>query len=90
MRKIWDKIVEWILNVPSDKRLHFSAGVIIAAFFAIALGMKFCVFPVIFAALFKEAFDQWTSGEWDWWDIAATVIGGLVPQVFVLLNLWWI
>ena len=41
MRKIWDKIVAWVLSIPADKRLHFVCGLIIAAFFAIALGMKF-------------------------------------------------
>lgn len=35
MRKIWDKIVALISKVPYDKLLHFIAGVLIAAFFAI-------------------------------------------------------
>lgn len=87
MRQIWNKIVAWVLSVPTDKRLHFFCGLIIAAFFAIALGMKFCFWPVIFFAAAKEVF---SSGQkFDWKDFAATLLGAVVPQLFVLLNLWW-
>lgn len=89
MRKIWDKIVAWFLAIPRDKCLHFGAGIVIADFFAIALGMRFCFWPVIFFAVGKEFFDQWTGGKFDWWDVLATLLGALVPQIFVLLNLWW-
>jgi hypothetical protein len=84
--------VEWILSIPADKRLHFVAGLVIATFFCIALGMKACIVPAIAAAFIKEFFDLWTSkdGEgWDWWDFVATILGGLVPQAFVLLHMWW-
>ena len=89
MRKIWDKFVAWLLSIPADKRLHFAGGLIIAAFFAIALGMKFCIWPVIFFAFGKEFFDQWTGGKFDWLDLAATMAGTILPQVFVLCRLWW-
>lgn len=88
-RKIWDAIVSFISKVPYDKLLHFIAGVIISAFFCIALNEKYCFFPVIFFAFAKEFFDVWTTKKWDWWDFGATLIGGAVPQVFVLLNIWW-
>ena len=58
MRQIWNKIVAWVLSVPTDKRLHFVCGLIIAAFFAIALDMKFCFWPVIFFAAGKEVFSR--------------------------------
>lgn len=89
MRKIWNWIVKKILAVPQDKRLHFVAGLILSAFFAISLGMKVCIIPAIIAAFVKEFFDKWTAGEWEWMDLLATVLGGLVPQVFVLLGVWW-
>lgn len=89
LRKIWNKIVAWILAIPTDKKLHFAAGFVIAAFFAITLDMKFCVWPVLFFAFGKEFFDKWTTGVWEWWDFAATMFGGFVPQIFVLLNMWW-
>ena len=58
MRKIWDKLVEWIQSIPSDKKMHFVAGTIIAAFFALALGMKVAVISAITAGLIKEFFDK--------------------------------
>ena len=87
MRQIRNNIVAWVLSIPGDKRLHFFCGLIIAAFFAIALGMKFCFWPVLFYAAGKEVFPS--GQKFDWKDFAATLLGAVVPQVFVLLNLWW-
>ena len=91
MRKLWDNIVAWFLGLPADKRLHFAAGIVVAAFFAIALNMKFCFWPVIFVAFFKEFWDMWgnTHQDFDWKDFVATLLGALIPQIFVLLNMWW-
>ena len=89
MRKIWDKIVAWFLSIPTDKRLHFVAGFIIASFFAISLGMTFCFWPVIFFAFGKEFFDAWTGGEFDWKDFVATLCGGALCQGLVALGVWW-
>lgn len=89
LRKLWDKFVTLLYKIPVDKKMHFWAGFLIAAFFAIALGMKLCFWPVLFFALGKEFFDKWTTGVWDWWDFAATMFGSLIPQAFALLNLWW-
>ena len=87
MRKIWDKIVAWLLGIPQDKRLHFVFGFIIAAFFGLALHMKFNVWPVLFFAFGKEMFDTFTGGEWDWWDFLATMLGGALAQLFVVIGL---
>lgn len=92
MRKIWDAIVKWLLHFPSDKKLHFVAGFVIASFFGLALGMKAVLVPALFAGFIKEFFDAWTSpgGEgWDWLDFLATCLGGALAQCFVLLNCWW-
>ena len=86
MRNIWDKLVQLLNKIPLGKWLHFVAGLIIAAFFAITLGMKVCLVPVIFAGFAKEFFDKWTIGTWEWWDFVATWIGGLLIQLFVLLS----
>ena len=85
MRKIWDKIVALISKVPYDKLLHFIAGLVIAAFFCITLGMKVCIVPALAAGFIKEFFDKWTSDQVDWWDFVATVAGGLVIQIFAIL-----
>lgn len=89
MRKIWDKIVAWIQSIPSDKKMHFVAGAFVSAFVCIALGFKVCIVGAVAVGLLKEAFDKWTSGEWDWWDFVATCLGGLLIQSFVLLHMWW-
>lgn len=89
MRKIWDKIVAWFLAIPTDKRLHFVAGFIISAFFAISLGMAVCIVPAVFAGFIKEFFDQWTGDQWDWKDFLATCLGGLLCQGFTALGIWW-
>jgi len=89
MRNIWNKIVQWILHLPADKRLHFVAGFIVAAFFGISLGMTWVIIPALFAGFIKEFYDLWTTDEWEWGDLLATVVGGLLCQGFVGLGLWW-
>ena len=94
MRKIWNKIVEWILSIPADKRMHFMAGFIIAAFFAIFFGPelsilgKWCIVPAFVAGVAKECYDHWTTNIIEWKDLLATTLGGVLPQLFVLLHLW--
>lgn len=86
MRKIWDKIVALLLRIPQDKWLHFIAGVLIGAFFGIALKMGgAAVVPVIFAAFAKDFFDLWTGEKFDWWDFAATTAGGVYISLCYLL-----
>jgi hypothetical protein len=71
-----------------DKITHVGAGAIAAApafFGALHLmheplgnariaGMALCAI----AALAKEAYNRRTGGVWDWWDIAATLVGGVL------------
>lgn len=92
--KIWHAFVSFLYRIPRDKALHFWAGLLIATFFCIALGMKECIVPAIFAGAMKVFLgvilrdaSNWTKN--DLWDFLSTLIGGAVPQVFVLLNLWW-
>ena len=89
LRKCWSWLVSLIYKVPADKRLHFVAGFVIASFFAITFGMKECFVAAFFAGFIKEFFDKITTDQWDWWDFGATCIGGALPQIFVLLNIWW-
>lgn len=85
IRRIWDCFVNLFAGVRRDRLYHFICGLIIAAFFAIVLKMQFCVWPVLFVAFIKEFFDVWTDGDFDWIDLLATVIGGLVIQLFVII-----
>lgn len=86
VRDIWDKFVSLLLRIPIDKFLHFLFGALIAAFFAITLRFNGCIFWVFIAAALKEFFDAYTTDVWDWKDALATVIGGLVIQLFVILG----
>lgn len=86
MRKFWNKLVALLYKVPFDKYLHFIAGLIIAAFFALAFGWKWgALLAAIVAGIGKEVFDYFTTKQTDWKDAAATVIGGLVIFIFALL-----
>ena len=91
IRKIWDAIVSLISKVPYDKLLHFIVGLIVAAFFVIALkwaGWEALLVAVAVGAL-KELFDWLTTEKVEWWDAVATVIGGLVILIFWLIGIWW-
>ena len=85
MKKIYAKLVGWLYEIGIDKYLHFIAGLIISAFFAIVLDMPICIIPTIVAAFAKELFDGFRYGLWDWFDFTATVLGGAIIQLFVLL-----
>ena len=89
IRKIWDAIVRFIYKVPYDKLLHFIVGLFVASFFNVSLGMLVCIIPALFAGVLKEAFDYWTTNQFDWLDLVATVAGGAVIQVFAILGHIW-
>lgn len=85
IRKIWNWFVGLFGKIRRDRLYHFICGLIIAAFFFIVLHMNVCIVPVVFAAFIKEFFDTWTDGNFDWIDLLATVLGGLVIQLFVVV-----
>ena len=85
MKKILDKIVEFFSNLGADKYLHFIVGLIVAAFFNIALGMEACIAPAIVAGILKEVIDESDGRKADWADLVATIAGGAVIQLIVIL-----
>jgi hypothetical protein len=85
MKKIWNWFIKVLNGIGIDKWYHFIAGLIIASFFNITLGMEVCIVPVIFVAFIKEFIDQWVGGKFDWRDFAWTCAGGAVIQLFVIL-----
>ena len=88
MRKIWDKIVEWLSKIPQDKQFHRNAGRMSAAFVAIVFLFKW---PVAIAALFailKDAWDEYCKkGSFDIKDVLWSIEGGMEIQIFVWLGL---
>jgi len=84
MNAILKNILDKLGKIPADKLLHFIAGALIAAFFALVVptGRLWCIGPVVLAAIAKEIYDEVDYGGFDWADIGSTVLGGLIIQVF--------
>lgn len=82
------RMIDWISNIKVDEALHFIAGwlvvAIVATIFPFVANVAL-VFACV-AGVIKEAYDEVTYGGFDWKDIAASVVGGLVGQIFVWLN----
>lgn len=83
--KIWNWFVGLLNKIRRSRIYSFIAGIIIAAFFAIVLSMSFCVWPVFFVGFGKEFIDLWLDKDFNWIDLAATVAGGLIIQLFVII-----
>lgn len=81
------RIFELLSDIPSDKRLHIIAGLVIAAFFALVIptGRLWCMAPAIVAGIAKELYDYFDYGKFDWVDMLYTITGGFVIQVFAWL-----
>ena len=80
MKKIWNWMISLLNKIRRDRLYHFICGLIFAAFFCIVLKMGFwCFWPVIFI-------DKWQDGNFDWIDLLATVLGGLVIAIFALIG----
>lgn len=54
-------------------------------FFAIPIGFVFSVICVIGVACGMEFKDKEHGGEWDWLDLMATILGGIVGQILQLV-----
>lgn len=75
-----------IAQIPYDKLLHFVAGMLITACVAIFPGMENIAFVgAIVAGIAKEVRDKITYGGYDWKDLAATIAGGVIMQLFIWL-----
>lgn len=75
----------WLCSRPVEKYLHVIAGMFIAALFAITFNVKACIVPAFVAGFLKEFIDLWRNGPFDWKDLLATTIGGLLLQIIVIL-----
>lgn len=76
-------------GIPSDKALHFIAGMLITAFAAVIIpcfAPLACVVAII-AGFAKEIYDEINYGGFDWKDLLATVLGGVVMQIFIWVSL---
>lgn len=83
------KILNVLGTIKADKLLHFIAGMLITALVAVIASCfaHFAIIATVASGLIKEAYDEWSYGGWDWYDILATVLGGAVMQVLIFLSL---
>lgn len=85
------------MNIPIDKRLHFTACAIVSAFVAISLGlwtdltlssMYGGICAGIALGVGKEYGDKKAPGNfWSWSDILADVCGSVSGSLFGLITL---
>lgn len=78
-----------ILEIPSDKALHFIAGLLVVA---IAATIFPCVadWAIVFALIAgvsKEIRDEIVYGSFDWKDLIVTIAGGAVMQILIWFGL---
>lgn len=83
------KLLNFVASIPRDKLLHFIAGMLITALVAVVFARfaPLAVTVAVLAGFAKEAYDEYSYGGWDWKDLFATVLGGVVMQVLIFLSL---
>ena len=82
---IWDWLIGLFGKVRKSRLWSVILGLTTAAFFFIVCGMTFCAWPVLFVAFLKELIGVIADRGFDVWDFAATIAGGLIIQLFVIL-----
>ena len=82
---VWKALVEGLKEISRSTLCLFMAGLIVGAFACITLDMGvWCFVPVLFISFIKEFIDQWRRQAFDWVDLAATMVGGLLIALFAL------
>ena len=74
-------------SIPSDKMLHFIVGMLITAIAAVIVPRfaPIAMTVAVVAGFAKEIRDEIAYGGFDWDDLLATVLGGVVMQVLIFL-----
>ena len=86
MKKIIAKISGLLSCIPQDKLLHFIAGFLMVAVCSLYEALAPYAWNVATLVGFcKERYDSRHGGNVDDWDLAATLIGAVTMQIFVLL-----
>ena len=85
MQNIWKWFINLFTEIRRSRLWCIILGLVTAAFFFIVCGMAFCVWPVLFVAFLKELIGVIADRGFDVWDFVATIIGGLIIQLFVIL-----
>ncbi len=75
--------------IAKDKIYHFVAGLLIAVVVGFAIDPITAIGLAIAAGIFKECYDDYRYGGFDWKDMVATWIGGFVGLGLVTLINYW-
>lgn len=81
------RLLKILGSIPSDKMLHFIAGMLGTAIVAVLVPRfaPIAMSVAVVAGFAKEVRDEIAYGGFDWYDLLATVLGGVVMQVFIWL-----
>jgi len=71
-----------------DKRLHFAAGLIISVIIGYYSSPEWGLFAAMFAGLMKELRDWGCYRGFDWRDMMATWLGGLLGMILTGAAKW--
>lgn len=87
IKKIKDFFTKLLGNIRYDHVLHFLFGVIIASFVAIVFpsSAPWAVFVSFGVGLLKEFIDGWIGDGFNGYDAIATLLGGALIEVFILI-----
>ena len=83
------RLLKILGSIPSDKMLHFIAGMLITATIAVIVSRfaPIAMSVAVIAGFAKELRDEIAYGGFDWKDLLATVLGGVVMQALIFLSL---
>ena len=81
------RLLKILGSIPSDKMLHFIVGMLITAIAAVIVPRfaPIAMTVAVVAGFAKELRDEIAYGGFDWKDLLATVLGGVVMQIFIWL-----
>ena len=81
------KLLNFVASIPRDKLLHFIAGMLITALVAVVFARfaPLAVTVAVVAGFAKEAYDEYSYGGWDWKDLLATIVGGVLMELIIML-----
>ena len=84
-----EKIFKWLGNIPTDKALHFIAGLIIVAVLATFFpkAADHVWLGAVILGFGKEIYDLFADGKFDFVDFGATILGGLTIQILIWIAL---
>lgn len=84
-----NKFFEFLCNIPSDKMLHYIAGLIIVAVLATFFpkAADHVWLGAVILGFGKEIYDLFADGKFDFVDLGATILGGLTIQILIWISL---